>query len=120
MGTEEQRTGPEPSPVRSPEPWVLPEDGACPVSHPVKAKVASGIFHLPGSTHYERTRPDRCYRDEAAAVADGLRGRGIRGRGRVLRLRRGAEPENEKTTEQRDDRFVRQLHADTSRVCGCP
>ena len=50
--------GPEHSPVRAPgdpqtpvadEPWVLPEDGACPVTHPVKAKVLSGIFHVPGN-----------------------------------------------------------------------
>jgi hypothetical protein len=55
------------------QPWVLPEEGACPVTHPVKAKVQSGIFHAPGSAFYERTRPDRCYRDVAAAEADGLR-----------------------------------------------
>ena len=71
--------GPEHSPVRTPggsqtpPAWVEPEAGACPLSHPVKAKVQSGIFHEPGSPHYERTRPDRCYRDVAAAEADGLR-----------------------------------------------
>jgi hypothetical protein len=65
--------GPEHSPVRSPDPWVLPSDGACPATHPVKAKVTSGIFHPPGSAHYDRTRPDRCYRDETAAEADGMR-----------------------------------------------
>jgi hypothetical protein len=71
--------GPEHSPVRppggeqTPAGWVEPSDGACPVTHPVKAKVASGIFHAPGSVHYARTRPDRCYRDVAAAEADGLR-----------------------------------------------
>ena len=71
--------GPEHSPVRAPDAaqtppaWVDPEDGACPVSHPVKAKVQSGIFHAPGSAFYDRTRPDRCYRDVAAAEADGLR-----------------------------------------------
>jgi hypothetical protein len=71
--------GPEHSPVRTPgeaevpPAWVLPDAGECPASHPVKAKVLSGIFHLPGSAHYARTRPDRCYRDEAAAQADGLR-----------------------------------------------
>ena len=71
--------GPEHSPVRvpggpqTPPVWVEPEDGACPVSHPVKAKVQSGIFHEPGSAFYDRTQPDRCYRDTAAAEADGLR-----------------------------------------------
>ena len=54
--------------------WVEPDaEGACPESHPVKAKLSSGIFHVPGGANYERTKPDRCYVDEAAAVADGLR-----------------------------------------------
>jgi hypothetical protein len=39
----------------------------------VKAKLASKIFHLPGMLNYDRTRPDRCYRDAGAAEADGLR-----------------------------------------------
>ncbi len=55
------------------EPWVEPVDGSCPVSHPVKAKVGSGIYHLPGSSFYARTRPERCYVDAAAAEADGYR-----------------------------------------------
>jgi hypothetical protein len=53
--------------------WVEAEQGACPVTHPVKAKVASKIFHEPGMLAYERTTPDRCYRDAAAAEADGFR-----------------------------------------------
>jgi hypothetical protein len=53
--------------------WVEPDDGACPVSHPVKAKLASGIYHRPGGQCYARTHPDRCYRDQVAAEADGLR-----------------------------------------------
>jgi hypothetical protein len=85
--------GPEPSPVRapggdetppvaveaaSPAPalataWVAPTERACPATHPVKAKVASGIYHLPGMANYARTTPDRCYADAAAAEADGLR-----------------------------------------------
>jgi hypothetical protein len=43
------------------------------LSHPVKAKLSSGIYHLPGGQNYERTKPDRCYVDAAAAEADGLR-----------------------------------------------
>jgi hypothetical protein len=55
-------------------PWVEPtSDGGCPESHPVKAKMTSGIFHVPGGLNYPRTRPDRCYIDGAAAEADGLR-----------------------------------------------
>lgn len=56
------------------EAWVEADDGgACPASHPVKAKLASGIFHVPGGLSYERTRADRCYLDPDAATADGLR-----------------------------------------------
>jgi hypothetical protein len=54
-------------------PWVPPVDGACPSSHPVKVKESSGIFHLPNGLAYDRTTPDRCYRDSAAAEADGYR-----------------------------------------------
>ena len=53
--------------------WVEPTGGVCPTTHPVKAKISSKIFHLPGMTNYERTNPDRCYADAAAAEADGLR-----------------------------------------------
>ena len=56
-----------------PKHWVDPKGSICPASHPVKAKLASKIFHLPGMTAYERTTPDRCYKDEPSAEADGLR-----------------------------------------------
>jgi hypothetical protein len=52
---------------------VDPVDGECPPTHPVKGKLASGIYHLPGGLNYARTRPDRCYTDASAAEADGLR-----------------------------------------------
>ena len=53
--------------------WIEPEEGVCPSTHPVKAKLSSMIFHLPGMFAYDRTKPDRCYRDAVAAEADGLR-----------------------------------------------
>ncbi|QXC63080.1 hypothetical protein KSP35_10020 [Aquihabitans sp. G128] len=53
--------------------WVDPVEGGCPDGYPVKAKVKSGIFHLPGMAFYDRTAPDRCYPTAEAAVADGLR-----------------------------------------------
>lgn len=53
--------------------WVEATGGVCPVSHPVKAKLTSKIFHLPGMGNYERTNPDRCYPDAGSAEADGLR-----------------------------------------------
>ena len=61
-------TGPVP-----PRAWVEPHEDHCPPGYPIKTKVKSGIYHLPGMTAYDRTRPDRCYADEAAAEADGLR-----------------------------------------------
>lgn len=54
--------------------WVeANEDGSCPAPFPVKAKLSSKIFHVPGGMSYERTNADRCYLNEAAAEADGLR-----------------------------------------------
>jgi hypothetical protein len=61
------------APARASVPWVDAVDGACPASHPVKVKVSSGIYHLPGGQFYDRTRPERCYADAAAAEADGYR-----------------------------------------------
>jgi ribonuclease E len=52
--------------------WVDPSAGACPQTHPVKAKLASRLFHLPGMLAYDRTKPDRCYADADAAEADGF------------------------------------------------
>ncbi len=54
-------------------PSMDPVDGACPASYPVKAKLASGIYHVPGGSSYDRTKPDRCYLDAQSARADGLR-----------------------------------------------
>jgi hypothetical protein len=62
-----------PDPDAPSDAWVEPTAGVCPATHPVKAKLASKIFHLPGMANYERTKPDRCYADAATAEADGLR-----------------------------------------------
>ncbi|HVW32448.1 MAG TPA: hypothetical protein VHL53_07910 [Acidimicrobiia bacterium] len=53
--------------------WVQANDGVCPQSHPIKAKLSSKIFHTPASRNYSRTKADRCYPDETSAQADGLR-----------------------------------------------
>lgn len=78
------RSGPDPTEPR-PEPatdlkpnppgerWEFPVEGSCPAGHPIKAKLRSGIYHLPGMLAYERTIPDRCYAIEVDAEADGLR-----------------------------------------------
>ncbi|CAN5167416.1 hypothetical protein BH24ACT1_BH24ACT1_10020 [soil metagenome] len=56
------------------EAWTDPgDDGICPASHPIKAKLSSKVFHLPGMANYERTKADRCYTDAETAEADGLR-----------------------------------------------
>ncbi len=54
--------------------WVKADDiGAAPTSHPVKAKVKSGLYHLPGMAAYARTHPDRCYPTPEAAEEDGFK-----------------------------------------------
>jgi hypothetical protein len=58
--------------VRAPAAWLAPADGECPPTHVIKAKEASGIYHLPGMANYNRTKPDRCYAEESAAEADGF------------------------------------------------
>src|SRR6476620_11056209 len=53
--------------------WLVATGDPPPASHPVKAKLGSGIYHLPGMMSYDRTKPDRYYRSAADAEADGLR-----------------------------------------------
>jgi len=54
--------------------WTMPlPDGSCPLEHPIKANDNSGIFHLPAGRFYGRTKPERCYSNAEAAIADGYR-----------------------------------------------
>jgi hypothetical protein len=53
--------------------WADPVERACPSGFPVKVKLASGIYHLPGMLAYDRTGPDRCYVTAEEAEADGFR-----------------------------------------------
>ena len=71
--TATEPVGAQAAPAGVGDPWVEPTDGTCPASHPVKAKMSSGIFHVEGGPNYDHIHPDRCYRDPAAAEADGLR-----------------------------------------------
>lgn len=50
-----------------------PIEQDCPPGYPVKAKSASKIYHEPGGRSYDRTVPDRCFADTAAAEAAGFR-----------------------------------------------
>jgi hypothetical protein len=59
-------------PAERPE-WVPSVGGQCPVTHPVKGNANSRIYHVPGGRYYAATVPERCYRDAAAAEADGMR-----------------------------------------------
>lgn len=52
---------------------MLPIDGQCPEGYPIKLKIKSGIFHVPGGLSYDRTKPDRCYRSVDDALTDGHR-----------------------------------------------
>ncbi len=64
---------PKPIPITT-APTAAPNaSGDCPLTHPIKGKRSSGIYHQPGGFAYDRTHADRCYRDAAAAEDDGLR-----------------------------------------------
>lgn len=71
--TAKKRTATKQAAARVAPTWVDPDGRTCPPSHPVKVKASSGIFHVPGGGAYDRTAPDRCYTDPAAAEADGHR-----------------------------------------------
>jgi hypothetical protein len=61
------------APKKKLEPWVDPDGNICPDTHPVKGKLSSMIFQIPGNFAYDRTNPDRCYQSADAATADGMR-----------------------------------------------
>jgi hypothetical protein len=62
-----------PAPITSAPAWVEATDDEAPAGYPIKLKVSSGIFHVPGGRFYERTNPDRWYATADAAIADGYR-----------------------------------------------
>jgi hypothetical protein len=48
----------------------------CPPDFPVKGNDSQSgefIYHLPGWEYYDRTRPERCFAEPAAAEAAGYR-----------------------------------------------
>jgi hypothetical protein len=61
------------APKKKLPPWVDPKGTVCPKTHPVKGKLSSMIFQVPGNFAYERTTPDRCYKTADEAEDDGLR-----------------------------------------------
>jgi hypothetical protein len=53
--------------------WVSPNgSGEAPSTHPVKAKLVSRLYRVPGMPMYNRIRADRCYESPEAAEADGF------------------------------------------------
>lgn len=53
--------------------WVRPDgDGEPPDTHPIKAKVSSRVYRVPGMSSYDQTKADRCYPSAEAAEADGF------------------------------------------------
>ena len=52
---------------------IEPVDGECPESHPVKGKLTSGIYHLPGGLNYAHASRPLLPLIDAAAESDGLR-----------------------------------------------
>ena len=61
------------APKKKLDSWVDPDGNICPDTHPVKGKLSSMIFQVPGNFAYDRTKPDRCYESATAAETDGLR-----------------------------------------------
>ncbi len=53
--------------------WRRPVNGNCPEGYPVKAKYATGRYHLPEDRGYERIRPDCCYATTDEAEQDGFK-----------------------------------------------
>ena len=57
----------------APGSWVVPNGTAeVLVTHPVKVKLASRVYRVPGMPMYDRTVADRCYATVDAAEADGF------------------------------------------------
>lgn len=53
--------------------WVAPNgSGETPATHPVKAKLSSHLYRVPGMPMYDRMVPDRCYASPEAAETDGF------------------------------------------------
>jgi hypothetical protein len=81
-------SAPEPTakPAAAPAPTVpklagaAPQGSDCPADHPVKGNIVDRgenkgdkIYHLPSSSSYKATKPERCFVDAAEAEAAGFR-----------------------------------------------
>ncbi len=52
--------------------WIQPIAGECPLDHPIKARYATGRYHLPNTTSYSKIVADCCYATAEEAEADGF------------------------------------------------
>lgn len=53
--------------------FAPPTGGNCPPTHPIKGNRNSGIYHAPGGSLYEATRPEQCFAQPSDAEAAGYR-----------------------------------------------
>lgn len=72
-------------PAAAPVPFAAPATGSgagsavgprgwrCPAAAPIKGNASSMIYHLPRGAFYSRTRPERCFRNQAEARRAGYR-----------------------------------------------
>lgn len=56
----------------APPAWIQPTQGECPLSHPIKARFATGRYHEPGTKSYDKVVADCCYPDVKDAEKDGF------------------------------------------------
>lgn len=64
----------------APAPGAAPQGSDCPADHPVKGNIVDRgankgdkIYHLPSSSSYKATKPERCFVDAKEAEAAGFR-----------------------------------------------
>ena len=68
----------QPAPAAPPVPpaspgFAAPNGMSCPSTHPIKGNRSSGIYHVPGGSLYDATRPEQCFAQPSDAEAAGYR-----------------------------------------------
>ena len=53
--------------------FAAPSGMSCPSTHPIKGNRSSGIYHVPGGSLYDATRPEQCFAQPSDAEAAGYR-----------------------------------------------
>ena len=81
LATEPPQVADSPVPAAAPaQSGAAPQGSDCPADHPVKGNIVDRgankgekIYHVPGSSSYKATKPERCFVDVAEAEAAGFR-----------------------------------------------